>query len=62
MSDIWWYEDKSVRKLMDGNYTVGRVEFLVTAWQARPLWYEMSQLFNSEEEAKSWLLMMYRMK
>lgn len=62
MSDIWWYEEKARTFLMDGDFRVGRIQFLVTGWQAVPLWYEMSQLFETEEEAKSWLLMMYRMK
>jgi hypothetical protein len=47
---------------MHGDYSVGETSFVITAWQAKPYWYEMSQLFETEEEAKSWLAAMYRLR
>ena len=47
---------------MHGDYSVGETSFVVTSWQAKPYWYEMSQLFNTEEEAKAWLATMYRLR
>jgi len=61
-AEIWWHECKHRTKLMHGDYSVGETSFVVTAWQAKPYWYEMSQIFETEEEAKAWLATMYRLK
>ena len=61
-ADIWWNVFRHKTKLMDRHYSVGETSFVVTAWQAKPYWYEQSQLFQTEEEAKSWLAAMYRLR
>lgn len=60
--DVWWHECKTRTKLMHGDYSVGETAFVVTAWQAKPYWYESSQLFETEEEAKAWLATMYKFR
>ena len=62
LAEIWWNVFRHKTKLMDGHYSVGETSFVETAWQAKPYWYEMSQLFQTEEEAKSWLAAMYRLR
>jgi hypothetical protein len=47
---------------MQEDYSLGEVSFVVTAWEAKPYWYEQSQLFKTEEEAKAWLVTMYRLR
>ena len=47
---------------MHGQYSLGEITFVETAWQAKPFWYEQSQLFKTEEEAKAWLATMYRLR
>lgn len=59
---LWWYEQKSKTTLRHGNYAVGEVSHVITAWQAKPYWYEISQLFDTEEEAKAWLATMYKFR
>jgi hypothetical protein len=61
-ADIWWNVFRHRTKLMHGDYSVGETSFVVTSWQAKPYWYEMSQLFKTEEEAKAWLATMYRLR
>lgn len=53
--DLWWREQKHKARLMNHDYALGEVAFVVTAWQAKPFWYEQSQLFETEEEARAWL-------
>jgi len=60
--DIWWNVFRHRTKLMHGQYSLGEITFVETAWQAKPFWYEQSQLFKTEEEAKSWLAAMYRLR
>ena len=60
--NLWWNVFKRRTKLMQEDYSLGEVSFVVTAWEAKPYWYEQSQLFKTEEEAKAWLVTMYRLR
>lgn len=59
--DIHWYHDQ----LYDDKYAVGRVartlagEYL--GWLADPFWHEDQQFFNTQDEAKAWLVAVYQM-
>lgn len=52
-------------ELYDDMYKVGRVARTLAGdqqrWMADPYWNEEMQFFNTEEEAKAWLLAMYKM-
>ena len=73
-AEIWWNVFRHKTKLMHGDYSVGETSFVATScsvgekyfevksWHAKPYWYEMSQLFKTEEEAKAWLATMYRLR
>lgn len=56
----------SNNELYDDNYKVGRVTRTLAGdqlgWMADPYWNEEMQFFATEEEAKSWLLIIYRME
>lgn len=60
---VHWYNSD----LYDDDYKVGYVtvfpaEQVGTAkWQAHPFWNEEPQWFLTQEEAKAWLLAMYKM-
>lgn len=58
---IHWHNNE----LYDGNYKVGRATRTLAGdqlgWVADPYWNEDSQFFATEEEARAWLLSMYRM-
>ena len=62
-SDALWWREESVghMRLMDGDFTIGHVNHVFPTWIATPLWAEKHQLFKDEEEARAWLLVMYRM-
>lgn len=58
---VHWYE----KELFDDQYKVGRVTRTLAGehlgWVADPYWDEAMQFFATEEEAKAWLVAMYRM-
>lgn len=55
--DVHWYN----KDLYDDEYKVGTVNATFGKWRAQPYWNEEEQEFNSEEEAKAWLVAMYKM-
>jgi hypothetical protein len=59
---IHW-EDNS---LYDDMYAVGHVVRTLAGnecgWAARPNWDKRFQIFATQEEAKAWMLVMYRME
>lgn len=59
---LWWREQNvGHMRLMDDNVTVGHVNYAMPLWIATPLWAEQHQIFHSEEEARAWIQVMYRM-
>lgn len=58
---VHWY----MNELYDDNYKVGRATRTLAGdqlgWVADPYWKEEMQFFATEEEAKAWLLAMYKM-
>lgn len=52
-------------ELYDEQFVVGRVAITLAGdqlgWMADPYWDEDMQFFDTEGEAKAWLLTMYRM-
>jgi len=48
-------------ELFDEDYRVGRVDQIWSRWAACPYWNEQEQQFDTQEEAKAWLLAMYKM-
>lgn len=52
-------------KLYDDMYMVGTVTRTLahdrSCWTAEPYWDEAMQFFDKEEEAKAWLVAMYKM-
>ena len=58
---IHWYNNE----LYDDNYKVGRATRTLAGehlgWVADPYWNEEMHFFATEEEAKAWLLTMYKM-
>jgi hypothetical protein len=52
-------------QLYDDMYVVGQVTRTLAGdqlgWMADPYWNEEMHFFNTEEEAKAWLITMYRM-
>lgn len=59
--DIHWYHDQ----LYDDKYAVGRVTQTLAGehlgWLADPFWSEDPQFFDSQDEAKAWLVAVYQM-
>lgn len=55
--DLHWYSDT----LYDEDYAVGKVGRGFGVWEAIPYWNEEEQIFETEEEARAWLVAMYRM-
>lgn len=59
--DVHWYH----QQLYDDQYAVGRVTRTLAGehlgWIADPFWHEDQQLFNTEDEAKAWLVAVYQM-
>ena len=48
--------------LYDAEYQIGQVMILEKRyWRADPFWAEESHFFETQEEAKSWLVAMYRL-
>jgi hypothetical protein len=58
---VHWVDNK----LYDDMYVVGTVTRTLahaqSCWTADPFWDEDMQFFDTEEEAKSWLVVMYKM-
>lgn len=58
---VHWDENQ----LYDDMYVVGRVTRTLAGdkhgWMADPYWNEEMRFFTAEEEAKAWLLAMYKM-
>lgn len=52
-------------QLFDDMYAVGRVTRTLMhdqlCWSADPFWNERMHIFDTEEEAKAWLVAMYKM-
>ncbi len=59
---VHWYE----KELFDERERVGRVTRTLAGehlgWVADPYWDEPMQFFDNEDEAKAWLVAMYRME
>lgn len=55
--NVHWYN----KDLYDNEYKVGVIDHSFGGWLARPFWNEDEQEFKTEEEARAWLLAMYKM-
>lgn len=56
--NVHWHNDGD---LFDNDYAVGHVRQSFGAWLAMPFWNEQEQYFDTQEEAKAWLVAMYKM-
>ena len=58
---VHWYENE----LFDDQHKVGRVTRTLAGvddgWMADPYWDEQMHFFTTKDEAKAWLVTMYRM-
>lgn len=54
---LHWYG----RDLYDDEYRVGRIDVAFAQWHACPYWNEEDKEFDTEEEARAWLVAMYKM-
>ena len=55
--NVHWHSDT----LYDDDYAVGKIGQGFGKWEAWPYWNEEPQLFDTQEEAQSWLLAVYKM-
>ena len=55
--NVHWYN----KDLYDNEHRVGSVYTNFGQWIACPYWNESDQEFKTEEEAKAWLVAMYKM-
>lgn len=54
---VHWYD----KHLYDDDYKVGAISHNFRQWVAHPYWNESDQEFKTEEEARAWLVAMYKM-
>ena len=55
--NVHWHN----KDLYDDDYKVGSIYNRWSKWEAIPFWNEEEQEFDTEEEARAWLVAMYKM-
>lgn len=58
---VHWMKEGAVEVLWDDNYRVAYVAKAFDTYRAEPYWAEETHFFKTQEEAKAWLVTMYRL-